>query len=139
MNMRMLGGFAAGVVLVLGGCGQRRYEAPPTAVQDPAAYPQITLSPELAGWVAADRPVVSQGEDGSGPLRVTVPVRTLVKRGETMRVQYRFVFLDSMGRPVEPQGDWRYVRLPANERRYFEGNALDGRATDWQLEIRTAR
>lgn len=139
MRVRALGVLMLVAVVGLGGCAQRRYEAPATAVQDPAAYPQIVLSPELTGWVAADRPIVTQGDNGSGPLAVTVPVRTLVKRGETIRMQYRFIFFDSMGRPIAPEGDWHYERMPANTRRYFEANALDDRATDWQLEIRTAR
>ncbi len=83
--------------------------------------------------------MVGYGETGDGPLRVTVPVRTLVAKGETIRVQYKFTFLDQTGRPLSPDGDWHYVRMPANTKRFFEGNALDQRATDWQLEIRTAR
>lgn len=123
----------------IGGCAQRRYDPPPSVVHDQAEYPQVVVSPDLAGWLAADRPIVGYGETGNGPLTVTVPVRTLVSKGETIRVQYKFSFFDKLGRPIAPEGDWRYVRMPANTQRFFEGNALDQRAQDWQLEIRTAR
>jgi len=139
MNLKVLLGVGLVVAAGVSGCAQRRYSAPPTVVQDPAEYPQVVVSPELTGWLAADRPIAAYGENGSGPLRVTVPVRTLVAKGQTMRVQYRFVFLDKLGRPIQPEGDWHYVRMPANTQRFFEASALDERATDWQLEIRSAR
>jgi uncharacterized protein DUF1425 len=133
----LIAGLAGSVGIV--GCAQRRYDPPPSVIADPASYPQVVVSPDLTGWLAASRPVVTRGEEGTGVLRVTVPVRTLVARGQTVRVQYRFIFLDGLGRPISPEGDWQYVRMPANTQRFFEGNALDDKASDWRLEIRTAR
>ncbi len=139
--MSVRGVLIAGMIVSVGlvGCAQRRYDPPPSVVADPAAYPQVVVSPDLTGWLAAGRPVVTRGEEGRGVLRVTVPVRTLVARGQTVRVQYRFLFLDGLGQLISPEGDWHYVRMPANTQRFFEGNALDDTASDWRLEIRTAR
>ncbi len=134
MSVAILGAF----MLAAGGCGQRRVDPPAQPATDLFQYPQIALSPDLAGWVAVDRPIVSRGEDGRGPLRVTVPVRTLTKH-QTMRVDYKFTFMDSLGRPIDPQPDWRYERMPSRTQRFFEANALDNRAEDWRLEIRAAQ
>lgn len=132
-------GVCVSAVLVVGvGCGQRRVDPPAQPATDLFEYPQVALSPELEGWIAVARPVVSRGEDGRGPMRVSVPVRTLTKH-QTMRVDYRFTFLDDLGRPIEPQPDWRYVRMPSRTQRFFEASALDGRAVDWRLEIRSSQ
>ena len=124
--------------LSITGCNQRRTEPLAQPAVDLYQYPQIALAPELTGWVAVAAPVVSRGTDGREPLHVSVPVRTLAK-DQTMRIDYQFTFLDSLGRPVAPQPDWRYKRMPARAQRFFEANALDARATDWRLEIRSAR
>lgn len=131
---------AAGVGLMgVPGCARPTVAPPAQPIADPMQYPQIVLSQDLAGWVAVDRPVVEGMGSDDGPLNVMVPVRTLTARGEAIRVQYRYIFLDDRGRPVHPQGDWRYERMESRTQKFFEGNALDERAVDWRLEIRTAR
>lgn len=138
--MKMLLGVLVGAMtLGLGGCRQPTIAPPPSPIADPMEYPQITLSPDLARWIAVDRPIVTGMGEDDGPLAVTVPVRTLTSRGESIRVQYRYIFLDDRGRPVHPEGDWKYERMASRVQKFFEGNALDERATDWRLEIRTAR
>ncbi|RMH13052.1 MAG: DUF1425 domain-containing protein [Planctomycetota bacterium] len=138
MNRPEIAGLIASILAGIGGCAQPTYAPPPTPIAEPAAYPQIVVSPDLARWIAVDRPIVTGQGDHDGPLQVSVPVRTLT-RGESIRVQYRFVFLDERGRPVHPEGDWRYERMASRVQKFFEAGALDERAVDWRLEIRTAR
>lgn len=127
------------IAMGVAGCNKPTLAPPPTAMADPMEYPQIVVSPDLARWIAVDRPIVSGMGEDDGPLTVSVPTRTLTSRGESIRVQYRFIFLDERGRPVHPEGDWRYERMSSRVQKFFEGNALDERARDWRLEIRTAR
>lgn len=132
----------------LGACAPKdTVKAPAVPARDALeahTYPQVAMSPELAGWMAVDRPIVTRGEaagaavDPDRPLHVVVPVRTLTDR-ETIRVQYRFQFFDGKGRPLAPQPDWEYRRMASRTQQFFEANAMDARATDWRLELRAAR
>jgi hypothetical protein len=57
-----------------------------------------------------------------------------------MRVQYRYLFMDAQGRPVERnEVGWKYQVLPPGVERFLEGNALDTTAVNWRLEIRPAQ
>lgn len=123
--------------LAVGGC--RTSTLPPAAQGDVVAsanYPRVVVLDGLQPFVAIAEPRVTKSPED--PLRVTVPVRAVTEH-EELNVQYRFEFLDELGRPIEPSMSWRYERLPSKAQRFFEGNALDQRATDWRLEIRPAR
>ncbi|MCB9846324.1 MAG: DUF1425 domain-containing protein [Phycisphaeraceae bacterium] len=125
-------------VLALTGCATRDASAP-GAMADPVPrvnYPNISILDELVPYVVVSEPIVTKGPDQ--PLRVTVPIRAITRPRE-LNTQYRFIFFDADGRPIEPQQAWQYERLPSRAQRFFEANALDQRAVDWRLEVRPAR
>jgi hypothetical protein len=62
-----------------------------------------------------------------------------VAKDSGIAIQYRFEFFDELGRPLQPQMQWRYAQLPARNQRFFEGSALDTAAVDWRFEARRAR
>ena len=55
-----------------------------------------------------------------------------------MNVQYQFTWLDADGRQIS-QGGWRYIVMEPRSQDRFTGNAMDNRASDYRLEIRSAR
>lgn len=142
-NARRFGGatLAAGavaMVMAAGGCSDKT-KPPPGAMNDPVLvenYPSVVALDGLQPYIGVSAPVVERG--GGQPLKVTVPVRALTN-GAELNVQYRFLWLNPQMVPTQPEGDWRYMRMPARSQVFMSGNALDDRATDWRLEIRTAR
>lgn len=113
-------------------------KAPYGGVGDPLPanqYPQITTDGAMSNYLLFSQPVVSRD---SGVLKVTTPAR-LRSDGLESNIQYRYIFLDASGQPLRAQPDWRYMRMPARQQVFFEGNALDATATDWRLEVRAAR
>lgn len=121
------------------GCQQDTVKAPYGGKQDPLpaqSYPQIAVDGPLQPFLAFDAPKVSR--DG-GVLKVVTPVRLQSDKGYESDLQYRYTFLDAGGLPLRSQADWRYVRLPSRRQVFLEGNAMDTTASDWRLEVRTAR
>ena len=98
-------------------------------------YPPITVLDDLSWKLVFGQPIVDQGD--KRPLNVTVPVRVVNDSG--IAVQYRFEFLDELGRPLQPDMQWRYVQLPGRNQRFLEGSALDTAAVDWRFEVRRAQ
>ena len=121
-------------VVVLGfsaGCETVGRIDPVTAV----GHPQISVLDDLNWQLVFDKPIVEQGDDQ--PLNVTVPVR--VAKDSGIVIQYRFAFLDALGRPLQPGMQWRYAQLPARNQRFLEASALDTAAVDWRFEVRRAQ
>lgn len=119
------------------GCTSERTKAPKRIDEDALMaheYPQITVSRGLKGTITAGDIV----EEAGPPVRVTVPVRALTRRRD-LHVQYRFMFLDEKGLPLNREPDWHYMRMPSRTQVFMQGNALDANAQDWRLEIRLAR
>lgn len=126
------------LVSAAGGCSDKT-KPPPGAMNDPILvenYPGVVALDGLQPYIGVSAPVIERG--GGQPLKVTVPVRAMTN-GAELNVQYRFLWLNPQQVPTQPEGDWRYVRMPARTQIFMSGNALDDRATDWRLEIRTAR
>lgn len=123
--------------LLLTGCNDP-VKAPYGGVGDPLPanqYPQITTDGAMSNYLLFSPSTVSRD---SGVLKVTTPAR-LRSDGLESNIQYRYIFLDAAGQPLRVQPDWRYMRMPARQQVFFEGNALDASATDWRLEVRAAR
>ncbi len=101
-------------------------------------YPQVVLDNALASFVGVDYDgvIVDPANDGT-PMRVEVPVRSLAEAGQ-MVVQYRYSWMDAMGRSVGDSG-WRTQTMEARWRGRFVGNSSSLKAANWQLEIRSAR
>jgi len=99
-------------------------------------YPNVTLSPDLQGWLVANPSTVTR----EGVLKVSTPVRLIsAQSGQFSRVQYRYIFLDKNGVPLRAQPDWKYIKLEPRQQVFLTSNALDAAAQDWRLEIRTNR
>ncbi len=110
-------------------------KAPGAAEPDPlpaSAYPQIAALGGLDGYLAYDKPVVNRPADR--PMNVSVPIR--LKSDAGLKTQYRFIFFDQNGRPLEPDPTWQFTFLPARAQAFLEGSALDTDAVDWRLEVR---
>lgn len=99
-------------------------------------YPQIVTMDGLGRWLVAEPAIVER--PAGGVLRVTQPIRSITDY-EHLRVQYRFAYLDGMGRPMRAPEEWRYIVIPARTQVMLDGNALSTEAEDWRLEIRSAR
>ena len=70
------------------------------------------------------------------PLRVQVPVRSL--SDSPFAVQYQWTWLDRDGRFIRTSG-WMDAMMEPRQQVLMTGNALDGKAERWRLEIRSAR
>lgn len=125
----------------LGGCNQAPpYRPPPGSMEEPLPqnqYPNINLHQPLTPWIMVSDPIMSR--DSMGTLRVEVPIRSISRTNEDMNVQYRFQFLDEMGRLLQPEPEWQYMRMEAQIQVFIQANAMDSRAADWRLEIKPAR
>ncbi len=107
------------------------------AHEDPAwrvGYPQVQSEPGLSRFMRYGEPVVTPGD----PMQVVVPVR-YQRRQQSLDIQYRFVFFDDLGRPLNPDAGWRWTQLPAKRPVYLEGTATQAGAADWSLELREAQ
>lgn len=138
--MKMVTKMGVGVVaagLVMSGCDTVKGPYTPR-VDQVQTYPKITVSGELAQFIAVTMPIVEK--TGDGLLKVTVPVRLLSDAGVDSNVQYRFLFLNDKGTPVSG-GDmsWTFVNLPPRNQVMLVGQAIDRDAADWRCEIRLAK
>ena len=100
-------------------------------------YPHIVLeSPNLQKGIVFGQAVVDPGTDQK-PMRITQSARNTA--GYPINVQYRFEFLDSVGRPLKSNVGWRFMNMPSRQEVFFEGPAMDTTAADWRLIVRSAR
>lgn len=127
-------------MMVLPGCkGQDNVKAPQTIRTDPLAggYPQNIALAGLHEGVVIGQPMVDAAT-ADQPMQVAVPLRSVADH--TLRVQYKFMFLDGRGRPVKSNLDgWRYQVLAPRAEVFLEASAMDTDAADWRLEVRPAR
>ncbi len=124
---------------LLAACTPNPATPPPAGLADmlPSKdYPQIVATSGLQPFLAFDRPNVQLGP--SQPMSVVTPVRNLDPLA--VRVQYRYLFFEKTGRPMEPTMDFQFISLPGNGvQTFLKGAALDTTAVDWRLEVRSAR
>lgn len=102
-------------------------------------YPQIVT----LGWLRNDffynQPVVIPERDGR-PMRVSVNVRLKEFAFEkAIPCQYRFIFLDEVGIPLDPDPAWQYRKIEPRVITNLQGFAPDIGAVDWRCEIREDR
>lgn len=128
-------------VVTLGGLGACQTNTPFGAQPDNVphgSYPRIVVEAPLNQFVAVDyNGIVVDQATTERPLAITVPVRSLSPE-RRMNVQYQFTWLDRDGRQIG-QGGWRYIVMEPRSQDRFTGNAMDNRASDYRLEIRSAR
>lgn len=121
--------------LVLAGC---RY-TPGYAKEDRLAdedYPQIVTMGVLHNDFFFSPPVVTP-QQGNKPMSVSVDVRRKEPRWDKdLPVQYRFIFLDGAGVPLNPNPTWQWRMVSPRVKTNLQGFAPDIGASDWRLEIR---
>ncbi len=101
-------------------------------------YPRVVVEAPLNQFVGVDyNSIVIDPASSDRPMAVTVPVRSLAP-DRRMNVQYQFTWLDGSGRQVGQSG-WRYIVMEPRAQDRFTSNSLDNRASDYRLEIRSAR
>lgn len=127
-----------GAALVGSGCDTVRAPSTPTLDQLPAqSYPKVAvLDGYLAKSLAIDPTmVVVTPSDGSNPMSVSVPIRSLVDN--TMRMEHSFIWFDVQGREVR-RTVWKRQDVDPRVQIKLQSNAIDTRSVDWRLEIRSA-
>jgi len=124
-------------VLMMTGC-----YTPGHADADPipdAQYPRVVTYGWLDNDFYVDAPIVVPEQDGR-PMRVTVEVRRLEPAwNRELPCQYRFIFLNENGEPLDPDPAWRYRAIEPKVKTIFQGSAPDTGAVDWRCEIRKDR
>jgi len=124
--------------VLLTGC-YRPYGAQPDPMPS-AQYPKIVTQ----GWLRNDfyefdAPDVTP-EAGNRPMSVSVYVRLKEFAWEkSIDCQYRFIFLDEHGAPLDPDPTWHYRQIEPRVITTLQGSAPDIGAVDWRCEIRQDR
>lgn len=117
------------VMLFIAGCDkpiEPRYESAST-------YGKLTLSDtRLQDQLVFDDPVLTRNEVGL--LRFTQLVRE--RKGHSLWIEYRLIWLDESGQPINPQMTWRAKRLESGQPEYLTATATNKRAIDYRLEVR---
>ena len=125
-------------LVVLAACQADPRQAPPALKTDPlnpAAIPQQIAIEGIDNALVSGTPIVTP----SGPqlpLRVTVPLRSIVDR--PLNIQYRFEFFDAAGRSLRSNGGWVFTHLEPRTTAQVEGQALESTAASWNLVVRPA-
>lgn len=121
------------------GCRYR----PDAARQDRVSehnYPEVTVQGSLRTRIVMSTPTVRN--DPGTPMAVTVPVRYIPLRRRVIfgnadvPAQYRFIFLEADGTPMDRDPAWKYVNLTPRNQVFLTGAAMDLGAADWRCEIR---
>ncbi|MBL8963756.1 MAG: DUF1425 domain-containing protein [Phycisphaeraceae bacterium] len=122
----------------LTGCDTVKAPYAPGGDQVPASnYPKVAFyDKELSGMLVVDPNIVVVDRPEGRPMKVTVPLRSV--SDHAMKLQYQFLWRDSLGRPVGESG-WRYTRVEPRVQVPFQANALTQDAVDWRLEVRFER
>ena len=112
---------------------------------EPDRYP-VSEHPNVytLGWLRndfylQDAPVVTP-EQGNRPMSVTVAVRLREAAWEDpIACQYRFMFFDERGVPLDPDPTWQFRIIEPRVSTYLQAGAPDIGAVDWHCEIRQNR
>lgn len=102
-------------------------------------YPQIVTIGILRNDFFYNQPVVTPEQDGK-PMSVSVNVRLKEGANEnSIACQYRFIFFDERGVPLESEPAWQYRMIEPRINTNLQGFAPDLGAVDWNCEIRKDR
>ncbi len=102
----------------------------------PEQYPKLVIEdPGLAKLLAVTPGKVVVDRTPDRPISVSVPIRSLADN--TMRVQYRYLWLDEKGREIR-RGEWIRDSFAPRIERQLQGSAVDMKSVDWRLEVRSA-
>ena len=124
-----------GVILssaILAGCGVKK---PIEGRLDPYPYGQIRFADkELSDMTAVG--VNGAQRDEAGLLHLHVPIRSASNK--QLHVEYRVIWLDQSGAPLNPDAGWMTKTLEPNVQDYIVTNSLTPRATQFELSLRWA-
>jgi len=99
-------------------------------------YPKIMLNdPQLRDGLAFNPATVTRTE--TGMLAVSQPIRATAN--EPLMIEYRFVWLDTLGAPIRPQAGWVFKRLEPRLPDTIAANSTSADAVDYQIHLRWAR
>lgn len=116
--------------MLLGACGTK----PPTVKDDgvkASEYPKVQATGGLNKHMRVNNAKESQQD---GVLYANVDIRWIGER--EVFYEYRFIFFDSRGRAINPDGPWTRGESAPGTVDYLGANATRQDATDWRLEIR---
>lgn len=123
----------------LAGC-QHPHRPPPGGLQDPIEhelYPKIVIEEPLRRFLRVNYDaIVVEDRAEESPLQVTTPVRSMADT--QMRIQYRYRWMDDAGRIIQDT-NWIMDVVEPRLSTQLSSNATRSDATDWRLEIRSAR
>ncbi len=127
-----LAGAVAGALAgtTLPGCGT----APPAVNNDRVsadAYPKVQATGGLNRFMKINNATETREND---ILYSNVDIRWTGKK--PVFYQYRFIFFDARGRPINPDSAWRRGESAPGTVDYLSSNATTPNAIDWRLEIR---
>lgn len=112
---------------------------PGYARQDPIAdedYPRVVTYGILHNDFFYSPPVITP-QEGNRPMSVSVDVRRKEPRWDyDLPIQYRFIFLDGAGVPLESDPAWQWRNVPSRVKVNLQASAPDIGASDWRLELR---
>ena len=115
---------------MLGACGTK----PPRVKDDSVSaedYPKVQPTGGLNKFMRVNSARETQQ---NGVLHADVDIRWIGKR--PVYYEYRFVFFDSRGRAINPDGPWTRAESEPGTVDYLNANATRPDSTDWKLEIR---
>ncbi len=100
-----------------------------------SSYGKVTLSDmRLRDQIVFGDAQLTRNEVGL--LRMTQPVRE--RKGRSIWIEYRVIWLDESRQPIHPQMTWRAKRLESAQPDYLAASATSTRAIDYRLEVRRA-
>jgi uncharacterized protein YcfL len=99
-------------------------------------YPRNVTLDRLDRGVVVGRAVVTPS-DRVVPMAVQQAIRSTADYD--LNVQYRFEFFDAQGLLLAGGDSWRFQSLPPRMEVFLTGAAVDPKAVDWRLVIRSAR
>ena len=124
--------------ILLTGCSYSPGAADVDPIPD-ANYPQVVTYGWLDNDFYVDAPIVVPEKDGR-PMRVTVEVRRLEPAfNRELPSQYRFIFLNEYGEPLDADPAWHYRAIEPKVKTILQASAPDTGAVDWRCEIRKDR
>ena len=127
------------VVTILGAC-QPTPKAPPGGAQDPVSadrYPGVAVETPLQQFLVIDyNSTVVDRATPDKPMFVQIPARS--SASTAMLVQYQYTWFDPGRRELGRTG-WRMTSVDPGLQVMLGANAIDPAATQWRLEVRSAR
>lgn len=140
MNRSLLLTVALAPIVMLNSCAGDGTRSPGSAGVDPLPsdqYPQVEVTGGLSPYIVISGADVRPSTE-STPMSVVSAVRSTWDK-DVLNVQYRYYFFDETNRPLNPDPDWRFAKMPPRSQIFMEGFALDTTARGWRLQIRPAQ